>query len=204
MIKYAVFDWDGTLADTYPVLYQAYTLTSDALNLPKRSLSEIKTITGKIPNRETFAYLYEKKSDMAKTIFYDYIDRHHLDGLKPIDGAKEVLDFCLQNNITPLLITNKTEKYLKKELKFLGFQKYFKKIVCAGRYEQDKPGIKACLALFDGLIPPSDEIVVIGDGASDIAVAKVYGAKSIIYQNKAKGDYNIDTLSQAIEIMKRL
>lgn len=34
-IKYVVFDWDGTLADTYPVISAAYDYTFDTLGLPR-------------------------------------------------------------------------------------------------------------------------------------------------------------------------
>ena len=204
MIKYAVFDWDGTLADTYPVLYQAYSLIFSKLNMPLPSLNEIKNITGKLPNNQIFSHLYGSKAEIARPIFYDYITKHHLKGLQMMSGAKEVLDFCLKKGITPLLITNKTGKYIKEELEYLGLEHYFKKIVHAGQTREDKPHPTACRALFDSCLPPSGEIIIIGDGASDVEVAKFYGAKSIIYKSKAKGDYNIDSLSQAIEIMKGL
>lgn len=204
MIKYALFDWDGTLADTYGVLIKAYESTFEKLGLKKISADEIKQISATAQNRDVLSHLYGHQALKAKEIFYAYIDAYHLKGLKPIDGARELLDFCVQNGIEPRLITNKSEKYIFEELAFLGFEKYFTKVVYAGKYAKDKPHPIACRALFDNKMPNGDEIIVIGDGCSDVRLAEFFNAKSIILGTKAKGDYCIQALSQAIDIIKGL
>lgn len=202
MIKYAVFDWDGTLADTYPVITRAYDYTFKKMNMPAMSVEEVKKVTSSKQNKDIFTSLFNERANEAREAYYAYIEKYHAKNLKAIDGAKELLDFCLQSNITPLLLTNKKTKYITEELKVLGFEKYFTKVVAAGEYAQDKPHRIACEALFDGKIPPKDEILVIGDGKTDVDVAQVYGAKSIIYQNKAQGDYNVNDLKDAMDILK--
>ncbi|MBR2299422.1 MAG: HAD family hydrolase [Alphaproteobacteria bacterium] len=202
MIKYAVFDWDGTLADTYPVITGAYDYAFRKMNIPAISVEEVKKVTSSKQNKDIFSFLFHEHASKARQAYYTYIEKYHTKNLKAIDGAKELLDFCLQNNITSLLITNKKTKYIMEELKVLGFEKYFSKVVAAGEYAQDKPHQTACHALFDGHLPLSSEVVVIGDGKADLEVAKCYGACSIIYQNKVKGDYNITRLTQAIDIIK--
>ncbi|HCU58880.1 MAG TPA: hypothetical protein DIC64_02750 [Alphaproteobacteria bacterium] len=202
MIKYAVFDWDGTLADTYPIITSAYDYTFKKMNMPMMSAEEVKKVTSSKQNKDIFTSLFNERANEAREAYYAYIEKYHAKNLKAIDGAKELLDFCLQSNITSLLLTNKKTKYITEELKVLGFEKYFTKVVAAGEYAQDKPHRIACEALFDGKIPPKDEILVIGDGKTDVDVAQVYGAKSIIYQNKAQGDYNVNDLKDAMDILK--
>lgn len=205
MIKYAVFDWDGTLADTYPAIVGGYRHVFETLDLPVPSREEIEEKTAKAQNKNVLSCFFdETQIKRAKDLYYQYINAHHLDTLKAVQGAKEVLDFCVNNKIEPRLMTNKKRPYLEAELKHLGFETYFAKIVCAGEYEYDKPHRVACEALFDFALFKADEVVVIGDGAADVEVAKVYGAKSIILGNKAKGDYQIGYLAQAIDIMKGL
>lgn len=203
MIKYAVFDWDGTLADTYPAIVGGYKYVFQALGLPVPSREEIEQKTAKAQNKNVLACFFDDAQiNQAKELYYAYIKEHHLDTLKAVQGAKEVLDFCVNNKIEPRLISNKRRPYLEAELQHLGFETYFAKIVCAGEYEYDKPHRVACEALFDFALFKADEVVVIGDGAADVEVAKVYGAKSIILGNKAKGDYQITHLIQAIDIIK--
>ena len=203
MIKYAVFDWDGTLADTYPVINGAYAHVFKKMKQPVLSVDEIKQITSSKQNKDTFTYLFGDQAAKAKEVYYEYIEKYHT-SLTAMPYAKELLDFCKSSHMTALLLTNKKTKYVMEELKVLEFDKYFSKIVAAGEYQEDKPHRIACEALFDGKLPPSNEIIVVGDGKADVEVAKVYGAKSIIYQGKIQGDYNINSLSQAIEIMKGL
>lgn len=202
MIKYAVFDWDGTLADTYPVLYAAYCDVARQLQLPEPLYEDVKKITGTVQNKNVLPTLFGSKADEAKVFFYRYIENCHLKHLKMIDGASELLNFCIQNKIEPLLLTNKKQKYLNEELKHLKLEGYFKSIVPAGLYQEDKPHPIACKALFQGHIPPKGEVIVIGDGGSDIQAADVLGAKSIILGERTKGDYNIKNLIEAIDIIK--
>lgn len=202
MIKYAVFDWDGTLADTYPVLYAAYCETARQLKLPEPLYDDVKKITGTVQNKNVLPSLFGPKADEAKVFFYRYIENCHLQNLKTMDGATELLNFCVQNHIEPLLLTNKKQKYLDEELKHLKLDGYFKNIVSAGLYQEDKPHPIACKALFNGHIPPQGEVIVIGDGGSDIQAADVLGAKSIILGKRTKGDYNIKNLIEAIDIIK--
>lgn len=54
-IKYVVFDWDGTLADTYPVISAAYDYTFDTLGLPRIPYDEVKRITSTLQNKDTLA-----------------------------------------------------------------------------------------------------------------------------------------------------
>ena len=203
MIKYAVFDWDGTLAETYPVIVSAYCYVFEKLGLKVPSENAIKEAIGRVQNKDIFTYFFDlSKVVEAKKLYYDYIEKFHTKNLKAINGAKELLDFCLANGIQPLLMTNKRTKYVYEELEILGFDKYFSKIVAAGELTQDKPHKIACEALFNGYVPSSSEIVVIGDGHADVEVAKCYGAPSIIYRNMVQGDYNISDLIDAIEIIK--
>lgn len=202
MIKYAVFDWDGTLADTYPVLYAAYCATARQVGMPEPSYENIKIVTGTVQNKNVMQTLFKDKADQASAFFYRYIENNHVKNLKMVDGAPELLNFCKANNIVPLLLTNKKQKYLVEELKHFNLQNYFKTIISAGTYKEDKPHPIACKALFGGKIPPHHEIIVIGDGASDAKVAQVFNAKSIILGNQAKGDYNIQKLTEAMDIIK--
>lgn len=204
MIKHAVFDWDGTLADTYPVLYAAYCAAARGLNVPEPLLDDIQKVTGTLQNKNVMQHLFGEKEVEAKKYFYDYIENNHLEKLKTMKGAKDVLDFCRQNGIKSYLLTNKKKKYLDEELKHLGFDGYFEKIVTAGLYEHDKPHPVACEALFDGKIPPHNEIIVIGDGGSDAKAAEVLGATSIIVGNHTQGHYQISELIQAIDTIKQI
>ncbi len=129
---------------------------------------EIKEITSSLQNKDVLTHVFGNKKEQASIIFDDYIKQNHLNKLKAIKNAKELLDYCKQNNYKTYLITNKRKNFVLKEIKKLGFEKYFSKIVAAGEYLQDKPSHIATHQLFDNQLPPASSILVIGDGKADV------------------------------------
>jgi len=207
--KYAVFDWDGTLADTFPVILSAYDYTFEKLKLKKISSDELRRILSAVQNKDVLEYVFGEQKEEAAEYFYGYINANHDKNLKPQPGAKELLDFCKRIGVESYLITNKRTKFINQELSLLGFDKYFKKVVAAGEYEEDKPHPLACQALFDYKLPQAKEIVVIGDGEADVRTAQALnGADCIIFDplHRYKGvapTYKIDFLNQAEKILEK-
>ncbi len=206
--KYAVFDWDGTLADTFPVIFSAYDFAFEKLKLKKISPDELKRILSAVQNKDVLGYVFGEYKNEAAEYFYEYVNENHGKNLKPQPGAKELLDFCQRAGVESYLITNKKTKFINQELSLLGFDKYFKKVVAAGEYGEDKPHPLACQALFDYKLPKAEEIVVIGDGEADVKTAQALnGADCIIFDplHKYKGvspTYKIDFLNQAEKILE--
>lgn len=212
-IKYVVFDWDGTLADTYPVISAAYNYTFDKLGLPRIPYDEIKSLTSTLPNKDTLGFIFKERKDEASLAYYEYIKAHHATNLQAMPSAKEVLEFCRNQGLKTYLITNKKKPYIKEELVKLGFENLFDKIIAAGEYAEDKPHPIATHAVFDGKLPPADEILVIGDGEADIQTAVTYThngkqAFCAIYDPKDKfkdkANFTIQNLYQVLDIIKNL
>ena len=152
---------------------------------------------------------YASKKEEAAKYFYEYIEKHHTEKLLPFDGAKDVLEYCKNSGKLIYLITNKSKQYIHDEIKILGFEKYFKKVVAAKEYEYDKPHPIACQAIFDYKLPPAEEIIVIGDGDADVKTAEALGgADSIICDTKdkyvgSKPTYKIKNIAEAIKILEK-
>lgn len=182
--KYAVFDWDGTLANTYPVISAAYDYVFERLNLPKISYDKLVKITGTLQNKNMLEYVFGERSREAAVFYYDYIEKHHTECLSAVDGAKDLLSFCKDKELELYLLTNKKTKFIQEELLALDFAKYFKKVVAAGEYAEDKPHPIACKALFDNNLPQAKDIVVVGDGVADIKTAQALGGSDCIFINK--------------------
>lgn len=202
MYRYAVFDWDGTLADTHPVISAAYDYTFEKMKLPAIPRDEIKRITGTLQNKDTLGYIFGERRDEAAGYFYEYMRKFHTERLAPQPGARDLLEFCRESGIECYLITNKKTEFIRKELVALNFSGYFKKVVAAGEYAEDKPHPVACRALFDGNVPPAEEIAVIGDGDADVKTAAALGgADCILYdpEQKYKGGKPTCKISRLIE-----
>ena len=210
-IKYVVFDWDGTLADTYPVISAAYDYTFDTLGLPRIPYDEVKRLTSMLQNKDTLGCIFGERRREAADAYYSFIDKHHAAALEPMPGARSVLEYCQKQHIISILITNKKTRYIAEELKKLGFSAFFAKIIAAGEYTEDKPHRLAVHAAFDGILPPADEILVLGDGEADVQTAAAYahdGQKAFCVIYDPKGNYKgsqpdckIQDLRQVIDII---
>ena len=205
--KYVVFDWDGTLADTYPVIAAAYDYTFDKMGLARIPYDEIKRITSTLQNKDILGYVFNERREEAGRYFYEYIEKYHTEKLAPMPGAAALLNFCRDNGLACFLLTNKKTKFIREELEKLGFAKYFKKVVAAGECPQDKPHPVACRAVFENSLPPADEIVVIGDGEADVLTADAFAddkqkARCIIYdpKHKYKGKAQTDKVEKLSDV----
>lgn len=211
--KHIVFDWDGTLADTYPVILASYDYVFDKLGVSRIPYDEVRKLTSTLQNKDTFGYIFGDKKQEAINAFYEYATKHHLDNLRTMPDAKKLLDYCQNEGAKIYLVTSKNTPFVYAEMDKLGFKNYFKKIVAAGEYAQDKPSPVATHEVFDKKIPPADTIVVIGDGSADVKTARTYdhdGKKAVCilydpndkYNGSVSPDYKIKNLADAITILK--
>lgn len=209
--KYVVFDWDGTLADTYPVISAAYDYTFDKMGLLRIPYDEVKRITSTLQNKDTLGHIFKERKDEAGAFFYEYIEKFHTDRLAAMPGAKELLEFCRESGLETYLITNKRTRFIHEEIEKLGFKSYFNKVVAAGEHTEDKPHPIACHAVFENQLPPAEQIIVVGDGEADVKTARCYdhdgkSAAVVIYDpnHKYKGmepEYKVDDLCKVIKII---
>lgn len=219
-----IWDWDATLADTYNTINAAYAHTFRELNMSKQALdfASIKKITSSKMNKSTLEIIFGDKKAQAEKIYYNYINAHHLENLTPMPWAEHILQYCSQRGIKSYLFSSKTnieypqlhkEPFLTQEVKQLGFEKYFEKIIGAGEYSQDKPHPQACYQIFGGkeyLSQIKSPLYVVGDGRADIKVAEVFKqaglqVSSILYNKEnpenLTADYIISDLRQIEHII---
>lgn len=212
-IKHIVFDWDGTLADTYPVISAAYNYTFDKLGLPRISYDEIKRITATLQNKDNLTYIFGERKEEAAKFYYEYINVHHAANLEPMPYAKDMVEHCRKLGQKCYLLTNKKTKYVAEEINKIGFNGLFDKVIAAGEFAEDKPHPIATHALFDNKLPETDTILVIGDGEADVKVARTYDhdgkkTKCLIYDPKQKyngtePDYKIIDWRDAVAIINK-
>lgn len=212
-IKHIVFDWDGTLADTYPVISAGYEYAFKSLNMQPISYDEIKRITSSKQNKDTMGFIFGDKKEQAKKAYYEYITLYHTAKLKLMPNADKLLQFCHDSNIKIYLITNKRRKFIIEETDKLKLTKFFDNIVAAGDFAEDKPHPIATQAVFQNQQPNPNEILVVGDGMADYNTARTYDkeglkTKCAIYDPTGKytgekPDYIIKDLLDVIHIIDK-
>ena len=177
-----IFDWDGTLVSTLPLLHKAHNYARESLGYPSWSMQEYKSHMH-YSARELYPNLYAERADEAYKALYKYVDEHHIKELEVLAGAEGLLQFFDDRNIPMILVSNKTHRYLVKEVEHLGWQDYFKGIIGAGVAEKDKPETHPVnMIMQKRSIPTSllENAIFVGDTGTDVKCAQNLGIPSII------------------------
>lgn len=210
MIKHIVFDWDGTLVDTLPFLQETFAKTFAYLGEPPMAYAEIRRLLSLHPEKNIFRLIFgEKQAFRASRYFYDYTRRYHLKNLQQISYASEILEYCRQNQIKCYIFSTKRNVVLHRELLFLGWNDYFCKVSGAPENGEAKPNTAACQQFWEGKMPHPAELLVLGDGPTDVKTAQIWGCRAVILDmaQKYRGDnpdYKLKSLKEFIPLLQSM
>ena len=181
-----LFDWDNTLIDSWQIIHAALTETFRAMGKKPWSLEETQQRVQK-SLRDSFPTLFGEKWHDAANVFYESFESLHLQNLKPMPYAHEML--VRAGEVVDVLgvISNKTGKYLRKEVKHLDWDRHFIDVIGAGDADRDKPDA-APINLFmqRNAIPVSSHVWYVGDSKIDIETAKNSGCIPILINGQKK------------------
>ena len=90
MPKAVLFDWDGTLVNSWPIIHESMNRTLEAMGHPVWTMEETTTRVRK-SLREAFPELFGDRWEDARDIFYGAYREVHLERVEKIDGADEML-----------------------------------------------------------------------------------------------------------------
>jgi len=169
-----LFDWDNTLADTWPIIHGALEKTFIAMGREPWSIEDVRNGREGIHNslRDSFPNIFGEKWEEAKEHYYKNFLDIHLDEITVISGAEEILKKIVENNIYLAVVSNKTGKYLRKEVAHLGWNNFFSKIIGATDANNDKPHPDPVhMALEGSGVELGKNVWFIGDSEKDMECA---------------------------------
>lgn len=176
--KAVIFDWDGTLIDSHSLLMEAH-------NKVRMHFNETPWTTEELPSRsakEFFGDAYKDRAEEADGIFYEFIEQNHLDFLKSMDSAVDLLDIIK----APMgVVSNKRHKTLNLEVDKMEWRPRFKSIIGAGQAKNDKPAPDPLLMAMAEIDPDLQglEILYVGDTETDLLTGKAVGADVVFIQS---------------------
>ena len=175
-----LLDWDNTLVDTWPCIGKATNITLEAMGHAPWSEAEIRArVAGSL--RDTFPRIYGERWEEAREIYYKAFSDVHLEMLRALDGAEEVLNAALNAGLYLGVVSNKTGRYLRAEADHLGWSRFFGKIVGAQDAHRDKPDPAPIhLALSAGNIPAGADVWFVGDAPIDVRCGRAAGCTTIL------------------------
>ncbi len=188
--KAILFDWDNTLVNTFPIIYQGLHDAFTAMGMEPWTFEDIMRNRDGIHQslKQSFPRIFGERWEEAREAYYKSFLANHLEKMQVLDGAVDTLHELSKKDIYVAIVSNKTGKYLRTEVDFLGWQNYFDKIVGAYDAENDKPHADPVhLALNGSGIAADENVMFIGDSSTDVECALNAGVTPVIF-----GDHIFD------------
>ncbi len=190
-----LFDWDNTLADSWPVIYKALRETFIAMGMDPWSFEDIKNGRDGIHHslRSSFPRIFGDRWEDAKDIYYSHFLECHLEEIDLLPGVDEVLERLSPTTTFTAIVSNKTGPYLRDEVTHLGWLHHFDKVVGATDADKDKPDPDPIYFALEGTgIEPGEDVWMIGDSETDLECAINAGCRPIFFGD---GDFHERFLS---------
>jgi len=175
-----LFDWDNTLVDSWDTIHDALGHAFIAFGREPWTLAEVKERT-RLSLADAFPKLFGDRWPEARRHYLDRFLEIHLERIRPLPGAEQLLDLLGAMGLPLGVVSNKTGYILRLEAEHFGWSARFRKIVGAGDAAADKPdGAPILLALHAVGQPPGPEVWYVGDTEMDMACAANAGCAAVL------------------------
>lgn len=181
-----LFDWDGTLVDSWPVIHESMNRTLSAMGHAKWSMEDTLTRVRK-SLREAFPELFGERWEEARDVFYAAYREVHLKQVQRIECAEELIAALHDLGCHLGVVSNKSGTHLRAESTHFGWDRYFGgSLVGATDAPRDKPATDPVyMALRKTGIEPGRDVWFIGDTWVDMACGRAANCHTILIGGKS-------------------
>ncbi len=214
-IKLAIFDFDGTIADTRGAIIVAKQETMRRYGLPvagEEACASTIGYTAKEGFRRLYPALGEDMLDFCVATYRQLFEERKKT-IPPtlFPGMTETLEALAAMGVNCTIATARNQVSCHEMLEQLGVKKYFSYILCGESTQHLKPHPEAVLKTLADLDCRPEEAIVIGDMPMDILMGKGAGVATcgVTYGNadretllEAGADYVIDQIGELLGLVE--
>jgi len=200
-----LFDLDGTLVDTAPDLMHAHNHVMKKFGYPTKSTEQIRNLVGKGAGamigrsiwgqaKKEFSKVNDQKikKEMVNE-FVDFYGKNIINESTLINGVKEFLKWCKEDNISMAVCTNKQEYLSNDLLKKIGIYDYFEYVAGSDTFDYCKPDPRHLTSVVEILDGDLKKTIMIGDSETDANAAKAAEIPMILLED-GYTEKNIDEI----------
>jgi len=189
-----LFDFDGTLADSYDAITASANHVRAAHGLPPLPQSEVRLHVGR--GLERLLEIMAPGTDQARNL--TLYRAHHVTVMKDhtrlLPGARDALGALKQAGFRLGVCSNKKVAFTRELLDFLGLTPLFDVVLGPDDVPRPKPAPDMILEALRRLGVAKDEVVYVGDMAVDVETARAAGVTVWVMPT---GSHDRATLAEA-------
>ena len=175
-LKGFIFDLDGTLINSLPVVHASFNNT--LLKFVGREYSKEELISLLGPSEEgIFKKLFPDSWKESLQFYLDEYDRIHVQYAEPFPGVVEALSLLQHREIKLAMVSGKGPGSMEISLRHSGLKDFFELIITGSEHRASKP--EHIKQVLDRWNYSPEEVAYVGDIAYDVKAAKEVGVLSI-------------------------
>ena len=176
----AVFDLDGTLADTLPLIYLAFNEALEPALGRSMSGEEIRSKFGPPDNHIIATMLPGQSGDEAFARYVAAYEREHERLVTAFNGIEKVTRLASEAGMKLGVVTGKSRQTALFTLQAVGLLRYFPVVYAGAAVARPKPGAEAVTKILADLgHDPGTAGAFIGDSAADVIAGRAAGLTTI-------------------------
>lgn len=194
-----IWDWDNTLADTRMAVKAGLQDVADFYGLPPITDRDVLNV---MTSHRGLFWQKNFGENVPEAIEY-YVKSYRTHGnlVKLFPDTKQALDYVRVKHIPQIVLSNKHEGALLEEVERQGVASYFARIQ-GTTGPLGKPDKAFTAPILDQFKPK--KVILIGDGISDMLMARNMGARSILVHQPDKTlphEFDCETLTSVCQII---
>ncbi len=171
-VNTVIFDFDGTLADTFPLVYHTFKSLYKKYKGKNVYTDEIISTFGPTEPAIIEKHFSEHDIDEVKETYFKIYTDKHPELVKPRQEIKDLLDYLKGKGVKLGIMTGKSSRSLDISLQLMGLDGYFDVLVSGDDTKKPKPDPEGLLIALDKLASKPDETLFIGDSNVDVDAGK--------------------------------
>lgn len=184
-----IFDCDGTLVDSMPLHYRAWSASFRHHNAPWDWTEDDFYSRAGVPDREIVIGLNEKhEADLCPDEVHEYKLHWYMERmeeLKPVPAVAEQVKKCVESGIPISIGTGSDIELVEPSLKFTGLWDYFDIIITPKEVERGKPAPDMFLLAAQRMGVAPEKCLVFEDGQAGIDAASAANMTSVFVPSRS-------------------
>ncbi|WP_114907428.1 HAD family hydrolase [Ornithinimicrobium murale] len=173
-----LFDFDGTLADTIPLIVASFQHTVRDVLGEEITEPEARSWIGHTLV-DTFRERYPDRADLLVTTYREWNLAHHDELIRAVDGVPELLDELQAAGCRVGVVSSKGESTVRRGLEAVGLRHDFSVLVGLEATALHKPHPDPLLHAARALSVDPSDCAYVGDAVVDIRAARAAGMRAV-------------------------